>query len=103
MFFFLSQTILSFEHYHRISPQYHHANVIFVASFGKLNGIVDDQVHEGIKSSQDSFNCPTAVDFQMDLKLTCTEIMCEKVEELKTLLPSCPCTFSALEDVPYSS
>ena len=44
------KSIFGLQHYDRVAAKNHHPDVVPVAGFGKLEGLIQDQIHEGIKS-----------------------------------------------------
>ena len=60
---FKSESIFRLKHYHGISPENNHPDVVFVSCLGEFDRIVDDQIHERVESAQNSFNCTPSIDF----------------------------------------
>ena len=100
---FKSESIFRLKHYHGISPENNHPDVIFVSCLGKFGGFVQNEIHEWVKATQNAFYRPASIDLQLDLKYE--KISCKNIKKcyiVSDFLPFCPYISSALGDVLYS-
>merc|ERR1719192_2877235 len=50
------------QHHHTVPSDHHHPDLVLRFLFGELDGVVQHQIHEGIKTAEGAFNLPPAVD-----------------------------------------
>ena len=74
---FKSESIFRLKHYHGISPENNHPDVIFVSCLGKFGGFVQNEIHEWVKATQNAFYRPASIDLQLDLKYE--KISCKNI------------------------
>ena len=43
------------QHDHRVTPYHHHADPVLVSLLGELDRIIQDQIHERVKTTQGTF------------------------------------------------
>ena len=81
---FKSESIFRLKHYHGISPENNHPDVIFVSCLGKFGGFVQNEIHEWVKATQNAFYRPASIDLQLDLKYE--KISCKNILKCYTSL-----------------
>lgn len=58
------------EHHWLEKSTYNHANIVPVSFFSFFDCFINNKIHEWVKSSQDTNNIPSAVEFYCDIMNT---------------------------------
>jgi len=63
-----SDPVFCLEHDDGVAADHDHADQVALAGLGKLDGLVQDEVHEGVEASEDALDGPASIDLQVDLE-----------------------------------
>ena len=63
-----SNPVFGLQHDDGVASDDHHADGRALSGLGELDGLVQDEVHEGVEASEDALDRSATVDLQMDLE-----------------------------------
>merc|ERR1739847_70916 len=64
---FATESIIAFDNRDTVATYHHHTNVVLLASFLMLNGLVNDKIHERIKAAHNTRDHSVAIDLDCHL------------------------------------
>merc|ERR1712241_13741 len=66
------EAVVGLEQGDAVTPHHHHADAVLLARLAVLHGLVNHQVHEGVKATQDAGDGPVAVELDGHLMIHVT-------------------------------